>query len=111
MDKQENKRLGPIVLAPGVSHFNAFTFLYAAFIAIAMLAGMNFLQPYLLSTHLELPNADMGKVTGTLAIITEIVTVIFIVPIGAFLAFTVIAVLTPAHQKAALDQTEAPRPG
>ena len=48
-----------------------------------MLAGMNFLQPYLLSTHLELPNADMGKVTGTLAIITEIVTVIFIVPIGA----------------------------
>ena len=83
MDKQENKRLGPIVLAPGVSHFNAFTFLYAGFIAIAMLAGINFLQPYLLSTHLELPNADMGKVTGTLAIITEIVTVIFIVPIGA----------------------------
>ncbi len=30
---------------------------------------------------------------------------------GAFLAFTLIAVLTPAHQKAALDQTEAPRPG
>ena len=83
MEIQENKTLGPIVLAPGVSHFNAFTFLYAGFISIAMLAGMNFLQPYLLSTHLELPNADMGKVTGTLAIITEIVTVIFIVPIGA----------------------------
>ena len=48
-----------------------------------MLAGMNFLQPYLLSVHLQLPDADMGKVTGTLAVITEIVTVIFIVPIGA----------------------------
>ena len=30
---------------------------------------------------------------------------------GAFLAFTLIAVLTPAHQKAALDRIEAPRPG
>lgn len=83
MESQETKRLGPIVLAPGVSRFNAITFLYAGFIAIAMLAGMNFLQPYLLSEHLQLPDADMGKVTGTLAVITEIVTVIFIVPIGA----------------------------
>ena len=83
MNTQEAKRLGPIVLASGVSHFNVITFLYAAFIAIAMLAGMNFLQPYLLSTHLQLADADMGKVTGTLAVITEIVTVLFIVPIGA----------------------------
>ena len=35
MDKQENKRLGPIVLAPGVSHFNAFTFM-PALLVLAM---------------------------------------------------------------------------
>ena len=60
MNAQETKRLGPIALASGVSHFNVITFLYAAFIAIAMLAGMNFLQPYLLSTHLQIADADMG---------------------------------------------------
>ena len=34
--------IGPIKLAPGVTRFNFWTFMYASFICIGMLAGMNF---------------------------------------------------------------------
>ena len=42
------ENVGPIALLPGVRRFNFWTYMYAAFICIAMLAGMNFLQIYLL---------------------------------------------------------------
>lgn len=75
-------KVGPVVLADGVRKFNFWTFMYAAFICIGMLAGMNFLQSYLLTAHLHIPAGEQGAVTGTLAFWTEIVTIILIVPFG-----------------------------
>jgi MFS family permease len=71
-----------VLLAEGVRKFNFWTFMYAAFICIGMLAGMNFLQSYVLTEHLHIPANQQGAVTGNLAFWTEIVTILLIVPFG-----------------------------
>ncbi len=78
-----NEKVGPVYLSPGVSKFNFWTFMYAAFICIAMLAGMNFLQAYLLDVNLGIPKSEQGVATGILALVTEVVAIILIVPFGA----------------------------
>ncbi len=75
-------RVGPLQLEAGVSKFNFWTFVYASFICIGMLAGMNFLQGYVLSVHLGIPPDEQGSVTGSLAFWTEIVVILLIVPFG-----------------------------
>lgn len=75
-------KVGPILLAPGVRKFNFWTYMYAAFICIGMLAGMNFLQGYVLTEHLHIPPTQQGAVTGNLAFWTEIVMILLIVPFG-----------------------------
>lgn len=57
--------------------------MYAAFICIAMLAGMNFLQAYLLDVNLGMPKDEQGVATSILALVTEVVAIILIVPFGA----------------------------
>jgi MFS family permease len=76
------EKVGPIALAPGVSPFNFWAFMYASFICIAMLAGMNFLQSYLLAEHLQIPEAERGALTGDLAFYTEVIAIVLIVPFG-----------------------------
>lgn len=75
-------RVGPVALMPGVARLNFWTYMFAAFICIAMLAGMNFLQVYLLDVHLRIPPAEQGSVTGLLAFCTEMVALMLIVPFG-----------------------------
>ncbi|MGI9292216.1 MAG: MFS transporter [Gammaproteobacteria bacterium] len=77
------EKAGPVLLQPGIRKFNFWTFLYAAFICIAMLAGMNFLQVYLLEVNLGLPKNEQGFATGILATATEIVAILLIIPFGA----------------------------
>lgn len=71
-----------MLLAEGVRKFNFWTYMYAAFICIGMLAGMNFLQSYVLTEHLHVPANQQGSVTGELAFWTEIVAILLIVPFG-----------------------------
>ena len=78
-----NEKVGPVHLSPGVRKFNFWTFMYAAFICIAMLAGMNFLQAYLLDVNLGIPKSEQGVATSILALVTEIVAILLIVPFGA----------------------------
>ncbi|MEC9375919.1 MAG: MFS transporter [Pseudomonadota bacterium] len=82
MNSTNAVKVGPITLAPGISRFNFWTFMYASFICIAMLAGMNFLQPYLLAEHLKIPIDERGTLTGDLAFYTEIIAIVLIVPFG-----------------------------
>jgi MFS family permease len=78
-----SEKVGPVHLSPGVRKFNFWTFMYAAFICIAMLAGMNFLQAYLLDVNLGIPKSEQGVATSILALVTEIIALILIVPFGA----------------------------
>jgi MFS family permease len=74
--------VGPVKLAPGVTRFNFWTFMYASFICIGMLAGMNFLQPYVLVENLNIPRAAQGTVSGNLGFWQEIVALALINPFG-----------------------------
>ena len=58
ISKVSGKKIGPIVLAEGISTFNFVTFLYASFIAIGLLTGMSFLQAYILQEHLGIPRSQ-----------------------------------------------------
>lgn len=76
------QRVGPILLTPGVRKLNFWAYIYASFICIAMLAGMNFLQIYLLEVNLAVPADQQGKITGLLATYTELVAILLIIPFG-----------------------------
>ena len=82
MSSAGHVQVGPIALVPQVSRFNFWTFMYASFVCIAMLAGMNFLQSYLLTEHLHIPDSERGALTGDLAFYTEVIAIMLIVPFG-----------------------------
>ena len=71
-------KIGPIRLSEGVSRFNAATYLYACIICIGILAGLNFIQPYILSVVLEIPRSEQGTISGSLAFMQEIIAIILV---------------------------------
>jgi MFS family permease len=82
MNSAMNVRVGPIQLEPGISKFNFWSFMYASLIVIGMLAGMNFLQPYVLTEMLQVPRGAQGTVSGTLGMWQEILAILLINPFG-----------------------------
>ena len=69
-------KIGPIKLAEGISRFNAVTYLYACIICIGILAGLNFIQPYILSVVLDIPRSEQGTISGSLAFMQEIIAIL-----------------------------------
>jgi len=76
------RTLGPIQLAPGVRPAHVLAKLFIAFTGIAMLSGVSFLTPYLLTEHLNLPRGQQGAVTGDLSFWVEIVALCLFYPFG-----------------------------
>jgi MFS family permease len=74
--------LGPIQLAPGVRPVNVLAKLFAAFIGIAMMAGVHLLNGYLLTEHLQIPRGEQGAVTGNLTFWMEVVAICLFYPFG-----------------------------
>lgn len=70
-----NARLGPIILSPGVSPLNAAVFIYAAFIGITLNTFVNFIQPYVLTEQLGIPDGQQGRISGDLVFYAEMVLV------------------------------------
>jgi hypothetical protein len=70
---QVSLSVGPVVLAPGVTRRNFRALLYASFVSIGMLAGMNILQAYVLTEHLQVAPAAQGRVTDNLAFWQELI--------------------------------------
>ena len=77
-----NEKLGPIELAPGISRFNAITYFYACFICIGVLAGMNFIQGYILTEMLSIPISNQGTISGNLAFTQEIIAIFLVALFG-----------------------------
>lgn len=71
-------KIGPIKLAEGISRFNAITYLYACIICIGILAGLNFIQPYILSVVLDIPRSEQGTLSGSLAFMQEIIAIVLV---------------------------------
>lgn len=78
----DHQTVGPIALLPGVQRLNFWTYMYAAFICIAMLAGVNFLQIYLIEVNLSIPRSEQGAITGLLAFYQEVIALALIIPFG-----------------------------
>lgn len=78
----EGLRIGPLRLVPGVRRSHFWTLLYTSFITIGMLAGINLLQGYVLTEHLQVPRLEQGTVTGNLTFWQEIIAILLITPCG-----------------------------
>jgi len=78
----DERKLGPVELAPGITRANAATKLWASGVTIAAIAGISILQGYILTEHLEVPRSKQGTLSGDLSFVTEIVMILAFMPFG-----------------------------
>jgi MFS family permease len=76
-------KIGYIHLQPGYTRINGWTLLFACLTGIPFLVVINFVQPYILSEMLNLPQEQQGSISGYLAILHEIIVLILVGPLGA----------------------------
>jgi MFS family permease len=84
MNISKPPKLGPIELEAGVTRFNAATFLYAAFFSISLVSILNFLQAYIITQHLLIPEIEQGSISGDLQVWNEIVAILLVVTLGVW---------------------------
>ena len=77
-------RFGPIDLERGVSRLNASSFLYAAFFSISLVSILNFLQAFIITQSLGIPESEQGVISGNLQVWNEVVAVLMVVPLGVW---------------------------
>jgi len=65
-------KFGPVYLEPGVTRWNARTYLFSAFWTIGFLSFLSFLQNYILKEHLGMADQDLGRAVGNLSFVGEI---------------------------------------
>jgi MFS family permease len=78
-------RIGPVVLAAGVSRWNGYTFLLSAFLSIGLMTFITAGQTYILNAHLGVPESVQGTITGDLVFFTEIITLLLFIPAGVLI--------------------------
>ena len=83
MVEEESKRLGPLKLVPGVSPFNASSYLLIAFAGIMLTTFISVIQPYVLNVNLGLPVEEQGRVSGDMVLYGEIVILLLSAVVGA----------------------------
>ncbi|MDG2155433.1 MAG: MFS transporter [Gammaproteobacteria bacterium] len=76
-------KIGPLWFIPGYSGMNVFTLLFACLTSISAIAYMGFIQPYLLTEILHIPQAEQGALTGNLAAVQEVVVIMVMGVAGA----------------------------
>jgi MFS family permease len=82
MPDATQNRIGPVVLAPGISRFNGYTFLLSAFLSIGLMTFITAGQTYILNAHLGVSASVQGTLTGDLVLFTEIITLLLFMPAG-----------------------------
>jgi MFS family permease len=75
-------KFGPIATEAGVTHRHMWTLVFAAFVSIGMVTGIAALTPYVLTANLGIPEGDQGKALGWLALVQEVVLILFYAPLG-----------------------------
>ena len=63
---ERTDKLGPLWFTPGVTGPNLATMLFAAFGTMATISFMSFMQPYVLTELLQIPEEEQGRLTGNL---------------------------------------------
>ncbi|NEX19775.1 MFS transporter [Thiorhodococcus mannitoliphagus] len=81
-DLDRTYRIGPIHLAPTVTRLQGWTLLLGAFFSIGLMTFISIGQTYILNEHLGIPTSEQGTISGDLVFWTEIITLIFFIPVG-----------------------------
>jgi MFS family permease len=74
---------GIIELEPGVTRWNARTYMYSAFWTIAFLSFLSLIQNYILRVHLDLPDSEIGRAVGNLSFVGEMMFLLVSPYLGA----------------------------
>jgi MFS family permease len=77
-------KFGPLWFMPGLSGVNVATVNFAAFFTISTITFMSFVQPYVLTEMLHIPQARQGTFTGNLAALQEVVVILLMGFFGAW---------------------------
>jgi MFS family permease len=77
---RSQRRLGPIWLSSGITPLNTITLFFAGMMTLVLVTTQGLLLPYLLHEHLKMPTEIQGDFTGNLAVLYEIVSILFILP-------------------------------
>ena len=72
-----------LALAPGYEARQLYSYLYAAFITIGLLAFVSFFQTYLMNVNLALPAAQQGRTVAALNFANELLALCLVAPLGA----------------------------
>ena len=83
MKNLKELKLGPLWFTPGVTGPNLATMLFAAFGTLATISFMSFMQPYVLTELLQIPEEEQGRLTGNLHAFQEVVFIAVAGLIGA----------------------------
>jgi MFS family permease len=83
MNEAKILKLGPLWFTPGVTGPNLASMLFAAFGTIAMMSFMSFIQPYVLTELLHVPEAEQGALTGNLHAFQEAIFILLAGLVGA----------------------------
>ncbi|WP_006788829.1 MFS transporter [Thiorhodospira sibirica] len=75
-------KIGFIHLAPHVLPYHGWSFFYAAFFSIGLIAFITIGQTYILNEHLGIPIEQQGTLSGDLVFWTEIVALLLFIPAG-----------------------------
>ena len=75
---------GTYWFTPGMTNLNVVTCLFAVGASLALMTFMNFVQPYVLSDILQIPQNEQGRVTGSLAAMQEVVVICMMGFVGAW---------------------------
>jgi MFS family permease len=75
MNRQDTPhlKLGYLWFQPGITGVNLATMIFAAYGTMAMISFMSFMQPYVLTEIVHVPQADQGSVTGNLHAFQEVI--------------------------------------
>ena len=79
----ESRKLGPILLMPGISRVSAISFFPVAMLNTSVFAFMNFMQPYVLEEHLGIARNIQGAVVGSISTMQELIIILLTAFMGA----------------------------
>jgi len=77
------RRQARLALAPGYLPRHLYSYLYAAFVTIGLLAFVSFFQTYLMNVNLALPVAVQGRTVAALNFANELLALCLVAPFGA----------------------------
>lgn len=83
MERDTQRRIGPILLAPGIPPREVYIFLTVTSVASALTAFLNVMQPFVYTEIAAIPAAEQGRLAGQLMTVQQICVILCVGLAGA----------------------------